>query len=632
MGKKVISFGLWGDDPRYVRGAEANVVLAREHYPGWECWFWVDQTVPHNVVRLLENQPDCRVIMEDSADYEMPRLFRRFLSIEFAEVEIVIVRDADSRLSKREKLAVVHWLDSSNKFHVMRDCPFHKAKMLGGMWGCRAASLRNIRELIVEYLQNHRNYKPRTGIDQDFLDAEIWPSASSSCTVHDPYFSNQPFPDNSLDIENFIGRIYSAWNADWEIHTPRLGNIQNSTSTIPTTTPDSKAGDRLLILYYNGMYGGPPEVDKYEVEGVEFSVDRNRFAEADVVVFHTPNMVFKPGFVPEKGFGQVWVSWSLESEVNYPIINDPRFEVKMTYQREADIWIPYFTNNYPNYLEALKNTPDESNKDNYFASFISSPFNQSGRLEYLLKLSEFIDIHHYGRFMKNTELANDQGRKSKKEVIDRYKFVIAFENSCCPDYVTEKFFDAFVSRSVPVYLGAPNVDEYAPGDHCYINVRDYASPEELAEHLTLLVQDDTMYQQYFAWQKQPLRTAFVKMVQSQTDMPPTYRRLAEYAKQRYADKTAIQPVLKENWKLKKSWNKLRLVNSADGSKINMNRESALVWQLCSESKHIGQIFDFLSQAYPKHATRIQKDTWETLQQLYQLGVIDSVWPAEKPGC
>lgn len=41
--------------------------------------------------------------------------------------------------------------------------------------------------------------------------------------------------------------------------------------------------------------------------------------------------------------------------------------------------------------------------------------------------------------------------------IGRYKFVIAFENSICNDYITEKLWRPLTIGVVPIYFGAPNV-------------------------------------------------------------------------------------------------------------------------------------------------------------------------------
>ena len=41
----------------------------------------------------------------------------------------------------------------------------------------------------------------------------------------------------------------------------------------------------------------------------------------------------------------------------------------------------------------------------------------------------------------------------------QYLFTIAIENSLEYDYVTEKLWQPLAAGSVPIYLGAPNVDE-----------------------------------------------------------------------------------------------------------------------------------------------------------------------------
>lgn len=41
--------------------------------------------------------------------------------------------------------------------------------------------------------------------------------------------------------------------------------------------------------------------------------------------------------------------------------------------------------------------------------------------------------------------------------IARYKFVIAYENSVCEDYITEKLWRPLILGVVPIYFGAPNV-------------------------------------------------------------------------------------------------------------------------------------------------------------------------------
>jgi hypothetical protein len=70
----------------------------------------------------------------------------------------------------------------------------------------------------------------------------------------------------------------------------------------------------------------------------------------------------------------------------------------------------------------------------------------------------------------------------KHEVLSRYKFTIAFENTAYPGHVTEKVIDAMVSASVPVYLGAPNIDEQLPAG-AFVDARKFSSPEGIVTYL-----------------------------------------------------------------------------------------------------------------------------------------------------
>ena len=46
------------------------------------------------------------------------------------------------------------------------------------------------------------------------------------------------------------------------------------------------------------------------------------------------------------------------------------------------------------------------------------------------------------------------------ELFNKYKFIITFENSHTAGYITEKIFNVFLARSIPIYDGAPNISEF----------------------------------------------------------------------------------------------------------------------------------------------------------------------------
>lgn len=88
-----------------------------------------------------------------------------------------------------------------------------------------------------------------------------------------------------------------------------------------------------------------------------------------------------------------------------------------------------------------------------------------------------------------------RGRVDKKlETLQRYRFAICYENAQhFPGYITEKIFDCFKARCVPVYWGAPNIDDYLSED-CYIDKRKFSTYEALYAYLNNMPEAD--YQGY----------------------------------------------------------------------------------------------------------------------------------------
>src|ERR1700731_2190231 len=92
--------------------------------------------------------------------------------------------------------------------------------------------------------------------------------------------------------------------------------------------------------------------------------------------------------------------------------------------------------------------------------------------------------------------------------IASYKFCLSFENSLATDYVTEKFFDPILVGTVPVYRGAPNIQQFAPGEHAFINANEFSGPSDLAIYLKELDRDAVAYRRYFLWRERPFLPSF----------------------------------------------------------------------------------------------------------------------------
>lgn len=73
----------------------------------------------------------------------------------------------------------------------------------------------------------------------------------------------------------------------------------------------------------------------------------------------------------------------------------------------------------------------------------------------------------------------------KIEAISNCKFNLCIENLRYKGYITEKIIHSFVAGTIPVYLGAPDIEKYIP-KNCFIDVRDFANLDELFKYMNNL--------------------------------------------------------------------------------------------------------------------------------------------------
>ena len=117
---------------------------------------------------------------------------------------------------------------------------------------------------------------------------------------------------------------------------------------------------------------------------------------------------------------------------------------------------------------------------------------------------EFVVKNRYMRFiLRKTHVSkllkpffpSYKGRVvSKKEVLQKYKFAICYENAKDIDgYITEKIFDCFFAGCVPVYWGANNINEHIPQE-CFIDKRNFLTYDSLYKYIHNM--SDFKYMQY----------------------------------------------------------------------------------------------------------------------------------------
>ena len=111
-----------------------------------------------------------------------------------------------------------------------------------------------------------------------------------------------------------------------------------------------------------------------------------------------------------------------------------------------------------------KDYSDVSFDNNYIigdiCNNVSDAIKQVGPIDYIYDYKDLI--------------SNESCYHSDKllEIINQYKFVLCFENSIAEGYITEKIFNVFFSRSIPIYYGPIETDEYFNNDS-FFNIRDF---------------------------------------------------------------------------------------------------------------------------------------------------------------
>lgn len=196
--RQVISFALWGDNPRYINGALRNAIVIRYLYPGWTPRFYLDKSVPEQALVALQREGAQLRMVPDTLPSARFGLFWRFLVEDDPEVTLYAVRDADSVPNIREARAVHEWLQSGQPFHVMRDWHSHSELILAGMWGAHRGNLPGMGNRIRAYIEAQSRRVNDRASDQKFLRAEVWPQMRGRLKAHDRCFGwGDPFPAGS---------------------------------------------------------------------------------------------------------------------------------------------------------------------------------------------------------------------------------------------------------------------------------------------------------------------------------------------------------------------------------------------------------------------------------------------------
>ena len=319
-----------------------------------------------------------------------------------------------------------------------------------------------------------------------------------------------------------------------------------------------------LILIYNTLWGnklwtGLETTEKWnnwgghacKVQNCRLTYNKKLLNKADVVLFHAfgSDMLSRRELLKiqkDRNPKSYWIYFLHESPHNAkpePHLYDGLFNWTMGYRHDADIVVPYnwewgtWEERSPDDKPiAFRNHAEDKDK------LVWGGISHCGcmREHYIHKLKEYINVDIFGNCAK--EFYKDKippecprGSAECNARIKRYKFYLAFENSFCEDYVSEKFSETILDgHTVPIVMGGANYKKIAL-PNSYIDVNDFDTIEDLANYIKYLDENDNAYNKHFEYKKswklgkpRAWSCKICEMINSIELKPKTYENLGDW--------------------------------------------------------------------------------------------------------
>ena len=297
---------------------------------------------------------------------------------------------------------------------------------------------------------------------------------------------------------------YSNISYNWKASAKQ--KIQNKPETYNAKMYSSRPK---RILYFNPIVfqlsrkvkeNSPSLFNSCEIRNCEMVYDKTLIDQSDAIL-----LTSWADFNIEKRPGQVWIMLQWESTQMHRKLAAPgapaymknRINWIVSYSSKADIHLPYGqlkllpiqARPYRNYIQIANN----KTKDAIW--IVSHCQTYSKRENYVEILKKYISIDILGKCGEKWVCGQ---RPIHDECFDiyntSYRYNLAFENSLCEDYITEKFYENYKYDILQVVRGNANFKKPIDvSQEAYISASDFKNPHELGKFLKYLSSNPERY-------------------------------------------------------------------------------------------------------------------------------------------
>lgn len=174
---KVFSFCLYGSKPKYITGMHENIKTISIKFPDWKVFIYHDNSNLINDFKKYSN-----VVTRLGVYTNGKLMLDRFCAIDELNVEIMMVRDADSRINERDEWCINSFIQSDKLFHIIHDHPYHVTPILGGLWGIKKGCLPYF--IFRNAVNLHQLGQVDSNCDQLFLAKWVYPKVHDKSLYH----------------------------------------------------------------------------------------------------------------------------------------------------------------------------------------------------------------------------------------------------------------------------------------------------------------------------------------------------------------------------------------------------------------------------------------------------------------
>ncbi|KAG8181290.1 hypothetical protein JTE90_019383 [Oedothorax gibbosus] len=403
------------------------------------------------------------------------------------------------------------WVSSASADPSVGVSVLNTANFSGGSYGVHVVAVNDVRaqlntdsNTLIVKAEPNTDYDIQPNTDSNVI-VKAEPNADYVVTTSTPKTSKPPRKKTFINNTRYI------------YLTPSVNHTTSTTTTTQMTLTGGSScssdveKDGKLILLWTSFFGYWNYFSQERLNrckgclNCRVTRDRSLSGIADAVVFHARDMSVSD-LPPSRPPRQTWAFYCLESPVysDFPGLRhmNGMFNLTVTYRRDSDVVARYGSVRKarpPRFMDFQRLRRAFKGKRRSVAFLSSHCPTDGGRDAFVTELSRHIDVDAYGDCgdrvcpMSAKDFCHEEFARN-------YKFLLAFENAVCKDYVTEKFYRTLAYDIVPVVFGGGPYEGLAPPGS-FIDALKFKSPRHLAFFLRGVGEDFDRYVSYFKWRK-----------------------------------------------------------------------------------------------------------------------------------